>query len=1177
MFKFLVVGCGGSGGSTLAFMMDQLRSDLAAHGISELPVGWQFVHIDVPNAPDTRIAGIGNVVDQGGSYISTGPQSGNYAVLDNGLSQMLGNGGPLGEIGTWAPRDPQRVTVPIGNGAGQMRAVGRAITLSRTSAVHDGLERAVSALSTVEANTSMAEVQARFPGIGPFSNSSRPVVLVVSSMAGGAGASMALDVCRLLAMIPGVDPGLTGVFMLTPGVFDSLPETARGGVSPNALAMLGEVVAAQTGAADDHDATLLAALGRRSGGHSDAPFARVFPVGRLVGAERVLFGNGSPDAVYRGLGRGLAALMCADSASNQFVTFDLGNESDPSPADLDTLGWGSDANRIPWGAFGFASLSMGRDRYRHYAAQRLARGAADRLRSGHIQPGNPASGTDQIKALVDNGWSDTMTALGLPTAGVLNVEQVVRWLTETAFPRSEAEMLAADIADEHLTPFVPNAIGPGAQWLQALRQFVTQRKAPLSLHADDAAYRWAFTWAAGLHDRIVDEIDAATALFGLPYARAVLARVETTIAEQLLEGLAFLARSGPDLGRVPPKLEDEVTAIRGTIAGGHGLVDHFVTSHRGSITDSLYSRSAGLLRDVLHSLVVDVLGPLRESISEALAVLETAAVTAPTASSLANVATPYYTAWPAEDDVEVASRFGVADNEILLTPAASFDDQFRVDLPTALGGGARNLTYIEAWDRSVRLTLEGSWPVAAGGEAPGGLVEVLAPWRPVTFTKHPFTDERLTPSRARFVVRASPAELVGRTSAYVRRPGESFETFCTLSLRDYASGADVLPSQMPARHADIVAKFSQALSRALPLVSINGDAVLAIHKQPMAYRFKFSAVPFKRIPALAEALGRVIGRTPNMAEEVAGVFDEALGDHDGVTKIDLFGSYRNYSPLVFDSLLEPVAKQWARTPAHGRGDFWSNRRARPLPASLPMSAPERQAMVAGWYVGQITGAIRLPASPYTAPVQIWDDRDRTWLSFPNPLLTPPASFIGKSIDWLPAVMESVLLAIAHSHDAPVLSALRPYTVLRGLFDSTSQRPISGLADLGAEVSLAAWLGTGTTASGDPSRTTGGTAEERHDSAVAWLEQIHDFAATHFVSPTSGAGGSGGGKMSVITNRSQASQTPIFRDLAVDIVCATERLQGVLDRALVRSRQVPLGTRASAPGASLTPEPDFGPF
>ncbi len=71
------------------------------------------------------------------------------------------------------------------------------------------------------------------------------------------------------------------------------------------------------------------------------PFARVFPVGRFVGVERNLFGDGRPDTVYRGLGRGLAGLIMSGQATEQFVAYDLGNTASPH-GDMDLMGWGSD-------------------------------------------------------------------------------------------------------------------------------------------------------------------------------------------------------------------------------------------------------------------------------------------------------------------------------------------------------------------------------------------------------------------------------------------------------------------------------------------------------------------------------------------------------------------------------------------------------------------------------------------------------------------------------------------------------------------------------------------------------------------------------------------------------------------------------------------------------------------
>ncbi len=204
MRRFLVVGCGGSGAVTLSYMMDQLRSDLAAAGIEKIPAGWQFVSLDVPTAPETGPDGLNNVRDQGGTYFGSGPQGDSYAVLDNALSNQLVARQQLSSIATWAPRDPRNVPVPIGSGAGQFRALGRMITLSKTTGISEVLQRAWDTLFTVATETEMRALDV--PGGGSFDPGESPIVLVVSSMAGGAGASMALDVCRLLTLVPRLDP-----------------------------------------------------------------------------------------------------------------------------------------------------------------------------------------------------------------------------------------------------------------------------------------------------------------------------------------------------------------------------------------------------------------------------------------------------------------------------------------------------------------------------------------------------------------------------------------------------------------------------------------------------------------------------------------------------------------------------------------------------------------------------------------------------------------------------------------------------------------------------------------------------------------------------------------------------------------------------------------------------------
>ncbi|QCB96205.1 hypothetical protein E5206_04070 [Arthrobacter sp. PAMC25564] len=1144
-------------------MMDQLKSELHAQGIDEIPAGWQFVHIDVPLAPDTAIPGVGNVFQQGGTYIGTGPNSGSYPILDNALSHRLSNERSLEEIGTWAPRDPNKIGVPIHSGAGQMRAVGRMITLSKASDVRMGLERAFQKLNLVETNAQMEHVQGLLPGSDAFHSVEPPIVLVVSSMAGGAGASMALDVCRLLTLVPGVTPGLMGVFMLAADVFDSLPPAARGGVRANSLAMLGEIVAAQTVAAQEHDARTLAALGEQSGATGEKPFARVFPVGRFSGVERTMFGDGTQNAVYRGLGRGLAALMRSGRASGDFVSFDLGNLSEDKPARRQFLGWGAESNDVAWGAFGFASLSMGRDRYAEYSAQRLARTAVDRLRSGHLQTGNTASSVEQVNALVTSQWSNICGALGLPTAaeGALGQSQVLEWFTETAFRRQDVTRLAATISDEQVVPYLPAPAGNhAAQWLPVLRQKLQERKVAVTAGTSEAAYAWAYDYKDVLLGHFMSQIEQAVTQFGLPYARAIVERLEALLRDQLVVTLKEMANHGmPNVAAIPGQFENEVGQMN-VIANGQSVIDRLAGLIRGQATDLLFAQAAGSACNVFTAFVSEVLPSMKDALSEALDVLTGAVAATSTPVGLADVATDQYGSWPSDEDRGVPQRFDVADNEILITESRFFAGQYEADVTASGGGAAGQLAFRDARRRLTDHVISGRWPVASGSAAPAGLLEQVAAWRPGEFNRDPVSHAPVTPSRPRFVLHTAPSKVLDRARQYVARPHEPFHRFCSLSLRDYVLGLDARESEIPQRKAELATKFAQALNRAVPLIGVNPDVVRMVHDASVAYRYKFSSIPFMAVDDLTQMLIAKTAENPNIAEETADILRGSLSEDANVQRIDIFGSYRNYSPLVFDSVLGPVAQQWAGTSLPERKGFWSHRRSRPLVASLPMGDAERRAMIAGWFVGQITGQLRLPEPPYETAVEIWDELNRKWIQFPNPLLTPPAQFLAKSFDWLPAVMESILIAVARTHQAPVLSSLRPYHVLRGLYDSTAEEPAAGLFEVSAGASLAAWLGTGETLSGSPSRVPDvvpeSTVDDRFELTKAWLETIRGLAGDHFMPPGK-EGNTGGGSFSVIATRRAASATPIFRDLADDIYIVLGELLQHLETAYQRSLAVPV--------------------
>jgi hypothetical protein len=131
----------------------------------------------------------------------------------------------------------------------------------------------------------------------------------------------------------------------------------------------------------------------------------------------------------------------------------------------------------------------------------------------------------------------------------------------------------------------------------------------------------------------------------------------------------------------------------------------------------------------------------------------------------------------------------------------------------------------------------------------------------------------------------------------------------------------------------------------------------------------------------------------------------------------------------------------------------------------------------------------------------------------------------------------------------VMHTLRPYGVLRELYDAHSQDPASGIVELSASEVLREFLVTSAAAPGvTPRIETIAAAQspgERAAAAQEWLTSVRDVAAQYL--PADMPGAVPGGVFTSIPTRSTASKTPIFRDLAPDVFWATEALTRLLQR------------------------------
>ena len=1017
----LFVGCGGSGGATLQYVMDNLKTELkrAAEAMAAndgvrveltariLPTAWQFVHVDVPATSDGAKPERPPVVaEQGGRYIGLAPEG----LTWEQVARRTWNTGRAEHpelVSGWlrrpGPDDP-----PLKGGAGQERAIGRGVTLDALTKLRDSLLKSLGQLNTAEAMRELQNIAAIF---GSTVNPS-PAVFIVSSMSGGSGASMVLDVAQVLAKLNSTLPAATAMFLYTSEVFESLDEGNRRGVEANGLAALGELLATSLGANAD-EGQLLQQLGV-NGPNSPQPFRRVFPIGNKHGQQGAMFGDGAQETIYRAVGRGLAGLVASPVALNDFVAYDMTNNN-PQPTRLEWLGEGSaNGNPVQWGTFGFARLSLGRDRYGEYVSQRIARMAVDRLVTGHVRE-ESASGEVDLDLAVEDAHRRLIIRLGLPQGPT----SVLSLLARTGDPGALRDAVRTNSRETYKRLVFDdgqlNAPLPGGRFLSAVQRIVMQRQPELSKAMQKQSYDLVRAWHEGFVADLLSELDKVIAASGLQTARQTVLRLKDDAgrwAQELRAEATRIAPGGVTAAPAPP--QQLVSAISGqqVVAPDHPARRDLWGVFADSTTKNVAAAAAILLADVLTDFGPSFADPLASALADQYQRLNGERSRPARAAASADLRTTVYAEWPVPGKL-VPERFRGANNEVVLMAAETFPVQFDAHVQSVAavrtGGAATTATT----DEVLTEVITDHWKGHNDETEASVIVVTKSTWVPEKLTVDPLDPTQVRGrSAGKYALRLSPGDVLGRARAWVWREEGEIGPFLRQGLRAYM---DPSGKEFEARRLELTSKFEAAMTQALPLVLVNTSAFGEVHEAALAESFKFSGLPFESWGGVDDALREAVARRQSVSDTTDGNLKNALNHSSSISHIDIFCTYAPMSPLAFSSLLRPLNKAWSDAKAErNTGFFWTNRRARPLPGSLAMSGAERRASIAGYVVGKVTG--RLKGTYETAPgarsrpIQVFSEASQEWLSFPNPLLTPFAK--GYQIDELPALLESHLLAIA---------------------------------------------------------------------------------------------------------------------------------------------------------------------
>ena len=372
--------------------------------------------------------------------------------------------------------------------------------------------------------------------------------------------------------------------------------------------------------------------------------------------------------------------------------------------------------------------------------------------------------------------------------------------------------------------------------------------------------------------------------------------------------------------------------------------------------------------------------------------------------------------WPQGD--EVPDHFKPAVNERYLEPVANYPRELSDAVARTLNKNAA-----PAMRAAIKEVVDGR----TERHPKQTLIEVRHQW---AHSDHILNDDpNVMQTRGDYLVHLAPDEILQRADEWVARPDSAIGSMVQQRLAEYLRGDS---AEAATRRKQFKNHLLAAIDLAEPLVSINSGLLGIVHpghNQPSMIRIA-SQIPFSPGHDARKDVEEVLELKGWDEQAISGMFSDS--DRESIDVFTMLGE--PYEPVVFDSLMKPIAEEWGsrKGDVDGRATFWRWRRARPLVQSIPVAESVRRAMVRGWFTARALGQISTSGDKAaTIFVPSGHAAPGRPLPFPSPLLSDVTS----EADRLPITLMSVTLAMADLNSSGQLAAIEPYGRLRTLGES----------------------------------------------------------------------------------------------------------------------------------------------
>jgi hypothetical protein len=977
MKKVLIVGLGGSGGKTLGFIMDELKVILKDNGWTKesLPECWKFVHIDVPSKPDTKGKGLAATVEsQGGKYVGLANRA-KYPPYDRVALENFGkspNG--LRSFARWRPDPVNLGLLDLEEGAGQFRAVGRVVTITKAEGIYSALDEVVTTLRSVQAGSDLQAVSSCFNS--EPDEDEKPIVLMVSSMAGGSGASMVLDVADILR---GIQPqkfggDQTAAFLYTADVFRSMEEVYKGAAT-GTLATLSELTNAlsafDTSFTEGYWKSIVPNIALQKSDAQGRGPKLVYPIGSETRGIR--FGN-SPEEVYRGFSKMLSPVFYSEDVQNSFGAYAQGNWGraviNLGGGNRDKLGLitkrfdESDTavqetavRPMLFPTWGSASLTMGRNRYKEYAAQRIGREMATILQEGFRRTGSTEIGLEEaISNTAEAIYPTFLDLVDLGGDGTRDWQQNGKLTISILRRMGENKTLIPSIVSRFLEGFT----GTRTAIVNKLKGKLAQDSAERERQLSDLAIVEVQSWLNAMTQRLDNAVLFSLSRGGFETTKRVLEKFRgelTSLQTSLTQSAgASIAPAKEALAGTLNRNASSSDIDKPGSVFFRTVNDNFTSYLKAQVTEKTSLLLADVVGEVSNKLITEMTRKLETSRAALSAELQSEEEMA---TSAAYRDAPIKT-WPRGS--EVPSHFKPTVNEVVITSSEEFDAAFSTHI-SAEGGSSGTDSLREI----AELVLFRKFLVSGGKTQPKvGLTSEPKAWHPSLESnsstwKIPKLNNGAT-SDINYSFKFSSKNLRELAFEYVSITGSSFEIYTRESLSDWIKSD-------PANEEVFGTKLGQAISYASPLVGIDSNAVEIFHGSGYEYTtYRFSDIPISESSRAIQTITTSFGADP-AAVLNARLLKSKCTPASAAKEIFITSDTPPYLPWVFSSLTKPVRDSMAMNES-APPPVWTNVRGRQLREFIPLGSDLVAAFLRGWIIGRITGLIQEETSSEDRPHKV---------------------------------------------------------------------------------------------------------------------------------------------------------------------------------------------------------------